>query len=179
MLQTGTLLPGGPLAATCGATRRHAWCLPGQQRGSAAASALRTSAPQQGEQDQRRATAGRRSTATCAAYGSSVDLSSWSSAGDRGAPLDFRLDGSHVAGARGRPRGIVHFVGGAFAGANPQLTVRTFFGWTHSSLQTAGWTSIERCLIYDLRTASHRCFRWLTNMPVLRAHGQAAISTLS
>jgi len=54
-----------------------------------------------------------------------VDLSSWSSSGgDRGAPLDFRLDGSHVAGARGRPRGIVHFVGGAFAGANPQLTVR-------------------------------------------------------
>lgn len=67
-----------------------------------------------------------------------VDLSGWSAPGPRGAggatqsaPLDFQLNGSSVSGARGRPRGVVHFLGGAFAGATPQLTVRHCNKWTH------------------------------------------------
>ena len=102
--------------------RCRAWCLPGPQPDCNAVSASRTVSQRREPQEWRASS--RHGTVTSAAYGSSVDLSSWSSPSDRGSPLDFELNGSFVAGARGRPRGIVHFVGGAFAGANPQLTVR-------------------------------------------------------
>lgn len=63
-----------------------------------------------------------------------VDLSDWSQpSGFRGtgvprydAQLDFQLNGSFISGARGRPQGVVHFLGGAFAGATPQLTACIF-----------------------------------------------------
>ena len=71
-----------------------------------------------------------RTTPVSAVSSGSVDLSGWAAPNPRGAagasqstPLDFQLNGSSVSGARGRPRGVVHFLGGAFAGATPQLTV--------------------------------------------------------
>ena len=127
MISSSRSLLSTALAPTSGAEPRcHAWCLPGPQPNHGALSAL-AALPQRGELRQRRARA-RHGTVTSAAYGSSVDLTSWSSPSDRGSPLDFQLNGSYVAGARGRTRGIVHFVGGAFAGANPQLTVRKTSG---------------------------------------------------
>lgn len=90
-----------------------------------------------------------RGRATLAAFTSAVssgavDLSGWSGpSGPTGAggtpqsaPLNFQLNGSSVASARGRPRGIVHFLGGAFAGATPQLTV-TYSRLTHPVLRCA------------------------------------------
>ena len=123
MFVSAKFLASGALAPTLGLEPRcRACCLPGPQPDSSAVSIARTVSSRH-EPQQRRARS-RHGTVTSAAYGSSVDLTSWSSPSDRGSALDFQLNGSYVAGARGRPRGVVHFVGGAFAGANPQLTVR-------------------------------------------------------
>lgn len=70
-----------------------------------------------------------RTPTTASASSYEVDLSSWSDAGGTRGPStrstaqDFQLNGCFVSGARGRPQGVVHFCGGAFAGATPQLTV--------------------------------------------------------
>ena len=139
-------LPSGVLAPTSGPEQRcHAWCLPGlSQPDSSAVSSTRPACQRRGPKQ--RLVRSRHRSVTSAAYGSSVDLTSWASPSDRGSPLDFQLNGSYVAGARGRPRGIVHFVGGAFAGANPQLTVREILtARTRCFVVTAVCIKIGQC----------------------------------
>ncbi|KAK9806903.1 hypothetical protein WJX72_006952 [[Myrmecia] bisecta] len=50
-----------------------------------------------------------------------ASLTSWGSVPESEATLQFEVAGAHVSAPVGRPRGIVHFIGGAFAGAAPQL----------------------------------------------------------